>query len=364
MRMNVDLGESSYPIMLETGGLEGLGAAIASVLDSPNCIVVSNDVVWPLVGQSVEASLFDAGLSFSLILVPDGEEQKNLSRWRALVEEMLRRRVDRGTVVVAVGGGVIGDLAGFAAATVMRGLPLVQVPTTLLAMVDSSVGGKTGVNTDLGKNLVGAFHQPRLVFASMGTLNTLSDEEFRSGLGEVVKHGVLADRALFDLCAEQAKRIVERDPLVVCELVERSIRVKAGVVAQDERETGLRAVLNLGHTVGHAIELNLLKAGTPLAHGVCVGLGLIAEVRWAEVSGYCPEGTTGRIEAVLSGLGLPVVSPRIERGALLAAASFDKKAVRGTLRTAIVEDVGRVRLAQIPQEEVRDLFNSLPGFLR
>ena len=362
--MNVDLGERSYPIILETGGLEGLGSAIESVLGSPRCIVVSNDVVWPLVGQSIEASLSDAGLSFSVILVADGEEKKNLSQWRSLVEEMLRRRVDRGTAVVAVGGGVIGDLAGFAAATVMRGLPLVQVPTTLLAMVDSSVGGKTGVNTSLGKNLVGAFHQPRLVFASMATLSTLSDDEFRSGLGEVVKHGVLADRALFDLCAQQAKRILARDPLLSCELVERSIRVKAGVVSQDERETGIRAVLNLGHTVGHAIETTLLGLGTPLAHGVCVGLGLIAEVGWAEACGSCPEGTARRIEAVLSGLELPICPPPMERDSLLEAASFDKKAVRGKLRTAIVEDIGRVRLIEVPHEEVRDLFNSLPGFLR
>jgi 3-dehydroquinate synthase len=362
--MTVELGDRSYPIMLETGGLEGLGSAIASVLGSPRCIVVSNDVVWPLLGSCVEASLADAGLSFSLILVPDGEEQKNLTRWRALVEEMLKRRVDRATAVVAVGGGVIGDLAGFAAATVMRGLPLVQVPTTLLAMVDSSVGGKTGVNTELGKNLVGAFHQPRLVFASMGSLSTLSDEEFRSGLGEVVKHGVLADRALFELCESQAKRIVARDPLLSCELVERSIRVKAGVVAQDERETGLRAILNLGHTVGHAIEATLLRSGSPLAHGLCVGLGLIAEVRWAEAGGFCPEGTGDRVQSVLSGLGLPIRPPPIEQDELMKAASFDKKAVRGTLRTAIVEDIGRVRLTEIPQEEVRDLFNSLPGFLR
>jgi 3-dehydroquinate synthase len=362
--MTVELGDRSYPVMLDTGGLEGLGSAIASVLGSPRCIVVSNDVVWPLLGGSVEASLADAGLSFSLILVPDGEEQKNLTRWRGLVEEMLRRKVDRGTAVVAVGGGVIGDLAGFAAATVMRGLPLVQVPTTLLAMVDSSVGGKTGVNTDLGKNLVGAFHQPQLVFASMGTLSTLSDDEFRSGLGEVVKHGVLGDRALFEVCGSQAKRIVARDPLLSCELVERSIRVKAGVVAQDEREAGLRAILNLGHTVGHAIEATLLRSGSPLAHGVCVGLGLIAEVRWAEACGVCPEGTGDRVQSVLSGLGLPIRSPPIELDELLNAASFDKKVVRGTLRTAIVEDIGRVRLTEIPQEEVRDLFNSLPGFLR
>ena len=365
MRLSVDLGDRSYPVVLEAGGLEGIGLAVRDVLEAPpRAIIVSNDRVWPLYGPVVEASLSDAGIQTDCIVLPDGEASKGMDGWAGLTDALLRCGVDRSTPVLGLGGGVIGDLAGFAAATVMRGLPYVQVPTTLLAMVDSSVGGKTGINTAHGKNLIGAFHQPRLVFASMGTLATLDPEEFRSGLGEVVKHGLIGDQALFDICADRADAIAACEPEVVGELVRRSVLLKARVVAEDERELGLRAVLNLGHTVGHAIETTLMGTDAAMPHGLCVAIGCLAEVRWAEARGDCAAGTSKELERVIQGLGLPQVPPALDVAAVYAAAKFDKKGHRGRLRTAIVEAVGRVRLAEIDGAEISAMFHSLPGFSR
>jgi 3-dehydroquinate synthase len=362
MRMSVDLGERSYPIHMETGGLERLGPVLLEVLGpTPRVVLVSNPVVAPLHGPAAEASLRGAGIELVSLQVPDGEASKGLGTWQELVLELLEAGVDRHTPVLALGGGVTGDVVGFAAATALRGLPFVQVPTTLLAMVDSAVGGKTGVNTSHGKNLVGAFHQPVLVFSAMQTLQSLPQRELRCGLGEVVKHGVLADPALLDLCVSAGPEILAGEGDVLAELVRRSCLIKAAVVSADERESGQRVVLNLGHTVGHALETVLSGTAQPLPHGECVAIGLLAEARWAVSKGACSAAVPERIATVLGVLGLPTAPPPVRMLDLVAAAGFDKKVHRGRLKTAIIEAIGRVRLTDIDAAEIPHLFHSFPG---
>jgi 3-dehydroquinate synthase len=359
----VELGSRSYPVVVTDRGLLGLGAAVRSALPfTQRAIIVSNDTVWPLFGDAVVSSLSGAGIQVEHIIVPDGEAEKSIQRWENLVERMLDMGIDRHTPVVAVGGGVVGDLAGFTAATVLRGVPFVQVPTSLLGMVDSSVGGKTGVNTRHGKNLVGAFHQPSLVYASIDTLDHLPDAEFLAGLGEVLKHGIIADSVLFDRCRTEAPSILGRETAIIEDLVVRSIRIKAKVVKEDEREAGRRAVLNLGHTVGHAIEAVLMGTSNALPHGICIGIGLGAEVAWASARGVCTEETLQRVLEALNALKLPTTPPPIDPAEVLDAVMFDKKARRGTLRTPIVETIGQVRLTDIELVDRSELFHSLPGF--
>ncbi len=354
--MRVELGERGYPIEVVAGGLEGLGAAVRRVLAPRRAALVTNPTVGALYAEAAAESLRSAGIAVEVLEIPDGEAHKTVDTWRRLVDGLLALGVDRATPVVALGGGVTGDIAGFAAATTLRGLPFVQVPTTLLAMVDASVGGKTGVNHPAGKNLVGAFHQPALVHAALATLDTLEPAEYRAGLGEVVKHGLLADPAILELCERRPEAVLARDPAVVRELVERSCAVKAAVVAEDERESGRRAVLNLGHTAGHALE-SALGHGT-WRHGECVAVGLVVEARLAARHGRCPADLPDRVCRVLAALGLPTAPPRLDRERVEAALSIDKKRDRGTLRLPVLEGVGRVRVDRASAgqvEELRDL---------
>jgi shikimate kinase/3-dehydroquinate synthase len=345
----VALGDRSYRVILDPGGLDGLGEAVAA----RRAIVVTDSTVAPLWADAAEASLRGAGAEVARIVFPAGEIHKDLATWQRVVDELLELRADRGTPVIALGGGVVGDLAGFAAATVMRGLPLVQVPTTLLAMVDSSVGGKTAVNHRRGKNLVGAFHQPSLVFAPMGTLSTLPDRERRSGLGEVVKTALLGDAELLDRLEADADRLRDGDPGALAPVVARCVAIKAGIVAQDERENGLRAVLNLGHTVGHGLEAALGYEG--LLHGEAVALGLVAEARWAVRSGHCADpALPDRLLRLLARLGLPSAPPAFPAGAALEAMRLDKKAAGGNLSMPVpvragVAAVVRVQASALPE---------------
>lgn len=359
LRIPVALAGRSYEVAVVEGDLTGLGAAVAEVLPAGPIVVVTNPVVGALYLDAALASLRRAGFQPRAVEIPDGEDHKTLATWQQLVLDLLAGGLTRSTPVVALGGGVTGDIVGFAAASALRGVPLVQVPTTLLSMVDSAVGGKTGVNTPQGKNLVGAFYQPRLVYAAMHTLRTLDPAELRSGLGEVVKHGVLRDPALFALCESSAARALACDGTVIGEMVARSCRVKAEVVAADEREGGLRAILNLGHTVGHAVE-NVLGYGT-LRHGECVGMGLVAEARWAAARGDCTPETADRIAVAVQALGLPLAPPPVDAQALLRAAGYDKKASRGMLRTAVVERIGAVRLDSVELAELPTMLSHLPA---
>ncbi|NOY28489.1 MAG: 3-dehydroquinate synthase [Oligoflexia bacterium] len=365
--MPVDLQGRGYPIHVVDGDLSLLGAAMAAVLPTGPVAVVTNPVVGALYLDAALQSTAAAGFQPFAVEIPDGERHKTVQTWARLVDDLLAAGLRRTTPVVALGGGVTGDITGFAAASALRGVPLVQVPTSLLAMVDSAVGGKTGVNTRLGKNQVGAFYQPRLVYAAIQTLHTLQPAELRSGLGEVIKHGVLADPALFELCEAQAdasRHMRSEAPLsdaVLGEMVARSCRVKANIVGSDERESGLRAVLNLGHTVGHAVET---AAGYgALRHGECVAIGLVAETRWAVSRGACDAGLASRIEHAVRALGLPVDPPPLRRLDLERAVGYDKKAARGMLSTAVVERIGAVHLESIDLQELPHMLSHLSGLL-
>ncbi|MBK9644706.1 MAG: 3-dehydroquinate synthase [Deltaproteobacteria bacterium] len=346
----VTLGDRSYPVIF--GALLGLGAALAERRRLGPCVVVTNDVVGPLYAEAAQASLRAAGFSPTLLTLPDGEANKTFETWTGLVEALLARRVDRHTPVIALGGGVTGDVVGFAAASVLRGLPLVQVPTTLLAMVDSSVGGKTGVNAKEGKNLIGAFYQPSLVYAAIDTLATLPEDELRCGLGEVVKHGVIDSEALLSALETDGLRVLHRDAEATARAVAECVRVKAAIVSQDEREEGLRAILNLGHTLGHAVE-RCLGYGA-IRHGEAVGLGIIAEARIAELRGEADGAFRARITALLTSLGLPVRCPTLSAEALVTATGMDKKRAYGTLRVAYPIECGRVRLDAVTPEELHE----------
>ena len=359
MRLDVDLGSRSYPVFIADGGLSRLGEAVRDFLSPGKALVVTNPVVAQHHLSPAMTSLERAGFRPEAVLVPDGEQHKTLETWRRLVDALLARRPTRETPVVALGGGVTGDLAGFAAATLLRGVPFVQVPTTLLAMVDSSVGGKTGVNAGGGKNLVGAFHQPVLVYAGLGTLRTLPAVELRCGLGEGLKHGVIADASLLDYMETHADALARGVPESLGRVVADSVRVKARIVAEDERESGRRVVLNFGHTAGHALE-SALGMGV-LRHGECVGLGMVAETAWAMQRHGAEAGLSSRILAALSSLGLPVRCPPVALSRTIDAARVDKKWSRGTLRTAIPARAGCAELALVPEGEIPEMLRNLPG---
>jgi 3-dehydroquinate synthase len=331
-----------YEVHVEDAGFAPLGPLVRA--RARRAFVVTDPIVGPLYARAVVEALGEVAVA--VLEIPEGEARKDLDAWRGLVEGLLAAGIDRKSAVLALGGGVVGDVAGFAAAAVLRGVPLVQLPTTLVAMVDSSVGGKTGVNAAGGKNLVGAFHQPQLVYAALDTLGTLPARERRSGLGEIVKHAMVRDAEMFALL-ERADWTT-----VVRELVERSVRVKAGIVLADEREAGLRTILNFGHTVGHAIEA---AAGFgALSHGECVGLGMLAEARWAVARGACEPAAVPRLRALLERLGLRTTPPPVDRARLEIAGGIDKKVAHGILATAVLERVGWARHEQIPgaKEEI------------
>jgi len=351
--LSVTVARGAYPVHVTPGGLDGLGARAAQLMAPRRCVVVTNPVVGALYLDQAMDSLRSAGFEPVCAMVPDGEAHKHLGTWTALVNELVALRVDRRTPVFALGGGVTGDIAGFAAATVLRGLPFVQVPTTLLAMVDSAVGGKTGVNLPVGKNLVGAFHAPRLVYSALQTLQTLPVRELTAGLGEVVKHAIIGDAALWT--ALEDSRGLDARLLSTCVL--RSCALKADVVMEDERERGRRIILNFGHTVGHGIEA---VVNGRIRHGHCVALGMLAETRFAAARGWSPADLPARLEALLIHLGLGVDLPGdVELHAVRAAARHDKKRDRATLRTCAVTRVGAARVLVLSPGEVDEMVGHL-----
>ncbi len=343
----VRLGERSYTIAVGQGLIDDVGPRIQEGLAPSRVGVVADTTVDRLYGSRVQGSLQAAGIQAARISFPPGEDAKNLDQVRTLYDALFEAGLDRKSAVVALGGGVTGDLAGFAAATFMRGIPFVQVPTSLLAMVDSSSGGKTGVNLPRGKNLIGAFHQPALVVIDPATLQTLSREELLSGLAEVVKHGVIRDAAYFGLVEAESQRILALDSDVLDPLILGSCRIKAAVVAADEREGGLRAILNFGHTFGHAFES--LSAYT-LRHGEAVAVGMVAACRLAErLRGLDPE-VGRRLGDVLRALGLPVAVDGFAPADVLAAMRGDKKTEHGRLRVILPVRLGEVEIVEVEDE--------------
>ena len=351
----VTLGERSYPIRIVSDQLEGLGEAVTAVSSSSRVVVVTDECVGPLWLEAATASLQRAGLRTTVVEIGVGEQQKSLATWAACLDRVLAAGIDRRTPIVALGGGIVGDVAGFVAAAVLRGVPFIQVPTTLLAMVDSSVGGKTGVNHAVGKNLIGAFHQPSLVYACLDTLETLPAREVRAGLGEVIKTALLeSEDALVALERDApALAALERDALG--RWVARCAMFKAEVVAADELERGRRAILNLGHTIGHGLETEL-GHGT-LLHGEAVAVGLVLETRWAVASGHCDDpALPARIAHLCARMGLSTSPPDVVPEALADRMRLDKKAIGDMLRVPVLARAGRPKLVVVsPRELARTL---------
>ena len=338
--LNVVLGDRSYPIHVGSGLLTRPDL-LAGWLPTPRAAIVTNAVVAPLYLEPLRRTLAAAGVEAGAIVLPDGEAHKNWETLNGIFDALLKDRCDRGTTIIALGGGVVGDLAGFAAASYQRGVPFVQVPTTLLAQVDSSVGGKTGINHPRGKNMVGAFWQPRGVLADTDTLNTLPLRQLSAGLAEVIKYGLIRDLPFLEWLEANMERLLARQPEALASAIERSCANKAEVVAGDERETasaGGRALLNLGHTFGHAIETGV-GYGEWL-HGEAVAVGMVMAAELSRRLGWLEAVDVERVRALLRRAGLPVAGPALAADRYLDLMGHDKKVVAGRLRLVLLRKLG------------------------
>ncbi len=336
----VHLGERSYQIHIGSGLLARLDELLKPVVRGKKCLIVSDSTVDPIYGDACAAAVSKLGVQVGRAMVPSGEASKD-GRWLFhLYEKAVEQGLDRKSFVVALGGGVVGDLAGFMAATFLRGVQLIQIPTTLLAMVDSAVGGKTGINLPQGKNLVGSFHQPSLVVCDIDVLKTLPRRELVSGLAEVVKYGVIWDAKLFELLEKNAEKIAGGDAALLKEIVARSCEIKAEVVSKDEREDSLRAILNFGHTMGHAIEA--VSGYGFYLHGEAISIGMVYAARLSEVLLGFPPAESERLIALLHKFGLPVSASGITWEPLRRAMAVDKKNTLGKLKFVLAKRIGEV----------------------
>lgn len=347
--VKVNLADRSYPIYIGQNILPQVGVYVKGLDVGEKILIVTNPVIRELYGDEVEKSLRDAGFVTIIAEIPEGEEQKNLSSANYLYDIAFNNNLDRHSAILALGGGVIGDLAGFVAATYMRGLNFIQVPTTLLAQVDSSVGGKVAVNHPKGKNIIGAFYQPKMVFADINTLKTLPEPEFRAGMAEVIKYGVIWDREFFSFLEQNCKQIKALDEEKIIPVVETSCSIKAEIVGQDETEQNLRAVLNLGHTFGHAYET--LTGYCKFVHGEAVAIGMITAAQAAVELGLMDIMEKNRLNNVVKKFGLPVCYGEISPEDIIESMYHDKKAENGKIKYIIPEGIGKVRIIKdIPHE--------------
>ena len=348
--LNVELGERSYPIAIGPD-LLGDGALLNRHIDGGKAAIVTNTTVAPLYLERVAGALRAQGREVVEIVLPDGEEYKNWESLNLVYDALLQNRCDRKTTLVALGGGVIGDLTGFAASSYMRGVPFVQLPTTLLSQVDSSVGGKTGINHPLGKNMIGAFYQPRAVIADTATLDTLPPRELSAGLAEVIKHGAILDADYFAWIEQNIGKLVAREPQAMAYAIARSCEIKAEVVRKDEREGGLRAVLNFGHTFGHAIESGL-GYGNWL-HGEAVGCGMVMAADLSARLGLVDAATVERVRALVAAAGLPTVAPDLGAERWIELMSVDKKNEGGAIKFILLKPLGSPSITTAPPEILR-----------
>jgi 3-dehydroquinate synthase len=350
--VHVPLGTRSYEIKIGPGLLRDLGGHCADLKLGNRCAVISDRNVAPRFAKAVQASLKKAGFESVLITVPAGETAKSVKVVEQCYDALAKHRLERKSFIVALGGGVVGDLAGFVAATYLRGIAFVQVPTTLLAQVDSSVGGKVGVNLKSGKNLVGAFHQPRLVLCDIDALRSLPLREFRAGLAEVIKYGIIYDAALFARLERELTKLLKREPKTLTEVIARCCEIKAEVVGQDETESGLRAILNFGHTIGHAIE-NISGYGKYL-HGEAISIGQVAAAMISLIMLQLSSPELKRINNIFEDAGLPTVI-RLNAGQrkkLVAAMRLDKKVSEGKVKFVLAKTIGEVVWGQKVPDEV------------
>ena len=353
--VTVELGERSYQIIIKKGVLNEIGGRLKDLgFFKGKAAVVTNPLVDGLYGGVTLKGVRDSGLQPVLIKVPDGEEYKNLKEASRIYDSLIEHGLERSSPLIALGGGVIGDITGFVAATYLRGVPYIQVPTTLLSQVDSSVGGKTGVNHPKGKNLIGAFYQPRAVLADPLALKTLDKREFRAGLAEVVKYGVIWDKDFFSFLEKNTKAILDLgDELTTA--ITRSCAIKAEVVSKDEREAGLRAILNFGHTFGHAIET--LTGYRAFRHGEAVAAGMALAAEFSSHLGLCERDVAERIKALLSLFGLPAEAPPlqgVDSNKFLEPIRRDKKVAGGRLRFVLTAEIGRASLMEVEEKAVID----------
>jgi 3-dehydroquinate synthase len=350
-RVAVELGERSYEVLIGSGVLSD-STAWRSPPVGASAMIVTNSTVAPLYLPRLERVLHERHRRVHTVLLPDGEQHKHWPTLNLVFDALLQSRCDRDTTVYALGGGVVGDMAGFAAACFMRGVAHVQLPTTLLAQVDSSVGGKTAINHPLGKNMIGAFHQPRIVVCDVDTLRTLPDRELRAGLAEVIKYGPIADWAFFEWVERHADDLLAREPQALMYAVTRSCEIKAAIVARDEREGGLRAVLNFGHTLGHAIEAGL-GFGTWL-HGEAVAAGMVLASALSARLGLTDQQVGARLSNLLSRCGLPTRAPALGAERYLELMRLDKKAKEGDIRFTLLEGRGRALVRTIGDDVVQE----------
>lgn len=349
--LNVSLADRSYPIHIGPG-LLAHGELIAQHLPQRKAVIITNTVVAPLYLEILRASLAEQQVAVQSIVLPDGEEHKDWRTLNRVFDALLTHHAERKTTLIALGGGVIGDLAGFAAAVFQRGAPFIQVPTTLLAQVDSSVGGKTAINHPLGKNMIGAFYQPRAVIADTDTLQTLPDRELSAGIAEIIKYGLIGDRGFFDWVETNIDRLLARDTEALTYAIEISCRNKAAVVASDEREEGVRALLNFGHTFGHAIESGL-GYGKWL-HGEAVAAGMVIAARVSQRLGLLDAGCVDRTVNVLRSARLPVAGPRLGANRYLELMEHDKKVEDGKIRFILLRDIGDAFVSDAVPRDVLD----------
>ncbi|ACY31420.1 3-dehydroquinate synthase [Comamonas thiooxydans] len=357
--VHIDLGERSYPIVIAEGLLaqsstwQGLPKAAAA-------LVVTNDVVAPLYLSALKQALSGQYAQVHEVVLPDGEAHKDWQTLNLIFDALLQHGCDRKTVLFALGGGVVGDMTGFAAASYMRGVPFVQVPTTLLSQVDSSVGGKTAINHPLGKNMIGAFYQPQLVLCDLATLDTLPERELSAGLGEIIKYGPIADMQFFDWLEQNMDGLLRRDRDMLAHAVKRSVEIKAWVVGQDEKEAGLRAILNFGHTFGHAIEAGMGYGNWLHGEGVAAGMVMAAEL--SQRLGLVEASFVSRLRKLIERAGLPVRAAVIDvqdnAGRYLELMRVDKKSEAGEIRFVLIDGPGKAVMRSAPDALVREVIDS------
>ena len=347
-----------YPVFVGYGLLDELGEKANKAALSPLAVVISDENVWRLYGGRVEKVLSDAGLTVHALVVPPGEETKSLKAAQGIYDFLIKKRVERDDMLIALGGGMVGDLAGFVAATYLRGIPWLQVPTSLVAMVDASIGGKVGVNHPEGKNLIGAFYQPSLVLADTQALATLPERELTSGWAEVVKYGLIMDREFFEFLEDNASRLVKLEQEAVGRAVRRSASLKAEVVSQDEKERGRRTILNYGHTIAHGLE-----AATHyrrFLHGEAVAIGMMGAAKLSQRRGMLSPAVVKRQQSLLEKFGLPTAFSDVSRDEIAKAMEVDKKTRARKIRWVLLEDIGRTLVrADVPQEDVLAVLEEL-----
>ncbi len=351
--VTVDLGQRSYDILIEEQLLDKAGSCIAGLRPQATTAIVTNTTVAPLYAARLSAALTHSGIKTAVIELPDGEQFKTHDHLMHIYSSMLAAGLDRQSLLIALGGGVIGDMTGFAAATYMRGVPFIQIPTTLLAQVDSSVGGKTGVNLAEGKNLVGAFHQPLMVLIDPHVLKTLPARQLQSGAAEVVKTAVIHDAKFFDYLEHTAAGIAGADMAVLQTVIEACCRIKATITALDETEQGIRAFLNFGHTIGHAIET--LTGYATYTHGEAVSIGMAATAHMSCKLGFCKNSDAERIIALLQNIGLPTALPRFSAAAYIKAILKDKKKMADALKMVFIKEIGTVFMRATAAQELHEL---------